>query len=66
MHELIANLDPDVFWRVHRSYIVNLRRIKEVIPWFNRTLQLKMADKRETEIPVSRSQTRRLKEHFKL
>jgi two-component system LytT family response regulator/two-component system response regulator LytT len=43
-----------------------LRRIKEVIPWFNRTLQLKMADERETEIPVSRSQTRRLKEHFKL
>ncbi len=66
LDELNANLDPDVFWRVHRSYIVNLRRIKEVIPWFNRTLQLKMADERETEIPVSRSQTRRLKEHFKL
>ena len=66
LDELIASLDPDVFWRVHRSYIVNLRRIKEVIPWFNRTLQLKMADERETEIPVSRSQTRRLKEHFKL
>ncbi len=66
LDELIANLDPDVFWRVHRSYVANLRRIKEVIPWFNRTLQLKMADERETEIPVSRSQTRRLKEHFKL
>lgn len=66
LDELVANLDPDVFWRVHRSYLVNLRRIKEVIPWFNRTLQLKMADERETEIPVSRSQTRRLKEHFKL
>ena len=66
LDELIASLDPGVFWRVHRSYVVNLRRIKEVIPWFNRTLQLKMADDRETEIPVSRSQTRRLKEHFKL
>jgi two-component system LytT family response regulator/two-component system response regulator LytT len=66
LDELVANLDPAVFWRVHRSYVVNLRRIKEVIPWFNRTLQLKMADERETEIPVSRSQTRRLKEHFKL
>jgi len=66
LDELIANLDPAVFWRVHRSYIVNLRRIKEVVPWFNRTLQLKMSDERETEIPVSRSQTRRLKEHFKL
>src|SRR3972149_4836987 len=66
LDELIANLDPAVFWRVHRSYLVNLRRIKEVIPWFNRTLQLKMADDGETEIPVSRSQTRRLKEHFRL
>jgi len=66
LDELIANLDPAVFWRVHRSYVVNLRRIKEVIPWFNRTLQLKMADDGETEIPVSRSQTRRLKEHFRL
>lgn len=66
LEELSANLDPSVFWRVHRSYIVNLQRIKEVIPWFNRTVQLKMADRAETEIPVSRSQTRRLKDHLNL
>lgn len=66
LEELSASLDPAVFWRVHRSYIVNLQRIKEVIPWFNRTVQLKMADRAETEIPVSRSQTRRLKNHLNL
>lgn len=66
LEELSARLDPAVFWRVHRSYIVNLQRIKEVIPWFNRTIQLKMADRAETEIPVSRSQTRRLKNHLNL
>ncbi|MFQ5790911.1 MAG: LytR/AlgR family response regulator transcription factor [Acidobacteriota bacterium] len=66
LEELATSLDPALFWRVHRSYIVNMQRIKEVIPWFNRTIQLKMADKSETEIPVSRSQTRRLKEHLKL
>lgn len=66
LEELSASLDPSVFWRVHRSYIVNLQRIKEVIPWFNRTVQLKMSDHAETEIPVSRSQTRRLKEHLNL
>jgi two-component system LytT family response regulator/two-component system response regulator LytT len=66
LEELAAILDPATFWRVHRAYIVNLERIQEVIPWFNRTIQLKMADKSGTEIPVSRSQTRRLKEHFKL
>ena len=66
LDELSASLDADVFWRVHRSYIVNLQRIKEVVPWFNRTIQLKMADRNETEIPVSRSHTRRLKEHLNL
>ena len=66
LEELSATLDPAVFWRVHRSYIVNLQRIKEVIPWFNRTIQLKMADRAETEIPVSRSHTRRLKNHLNL
>ncbi len=66
LDELAASLDDDVFWRVHRSYIVNLQRVKEVVPWFNRTIQLKMADRNETEIPVSRSNTRRLKEHLNL
>ena len=66
LEELSAVLDPATFWRVHRAYIVNLERIQEVIPWFNRTIQLKMADRAGTEIPVSRSQTRRLKEHLNL
>ncbi len=66
LDELSAVLDPATFWRVHRGYIVNLERIQEVIPWFNRTIQLKMADRAGTEIPVSRSQTRRLKEHLNL
>ncbi len=66
LDELMASLDPAVFWRVHRSYIINMQRIKEVIPWFNRTVQLKMSDNDETQIPVSRSHTRRLKEHLKL
>ena len=66
LEEVMEGLDPERFWRVHRSYVVNIERIKEVVPWFNRTLQLKMADKKESEIPVSRSQTRRLKEYLKL
>jgi two-component system LytT family response regulator/two-component system response regulator LytT len=66
LDELMTSLDPALFWRVHRSYIVNLQRIQEVIPWFNRTVQLKMSDKKGTEIPVSRAHTRRLKEYLKL
>lgn len=66
LEELQANLDPQIFWRVHRSFLVNINQIKEVVPWFNRTLQLKMADRDETEIPVSRSNSRKLKEYLKL
>ena len=66
LEELLDSLDPNLFWRAHRSYLVNINRIKEVVPWFNRTLQLKMADKRETEIPVSRVQTKRLRTLFRL
>jgi two-component system LytT family response regulator/two-component system response regulator LytT len=66
IEDLQANLDRDLFWRVHRSYLVNINRIKEVVPWFKSSYQLRMDDKRHTEIPVSRVQTRRLRELFKL
>ena len=35
MNALEAQLDPDVFFRIHRSHIVNIERIKELQPWFN-------------------------------
>jgi two-component system response regulator LytT len=66
LEELLDLLDPAVFWRAHRSYVVNINHIKEVVPWFKSSYQLRMADKKQTEIPVSRAQTRRLRELFKL
>jgi len=66
IEELQSNLDPDLFWRVHRSYLVNINRIKEVIPWFKSSYQLRMDDKKQTEIPVSRVQTKRLRALLKL
>lgn len=66
IEELQSNLDPEMFWRVHRSYLVNVNRIKEVIPWFKSSFQLKMDDKKQTEIPVSRVQTKRLRALLKL
>jgi two-component system LytT family response regulator/two-component system response regulator LytT len=66
VEDLQANLDRDMFWRVHRSYLVNINRIKEVVPWFKSSYQLRMDDRKHTEIPVSRVQTRRLRELFKL
>ena len=66
IEDLQANLDRDTFWRVHRSYLVNINRIKEVVPWFKSSYQLRMDDRKHTEIPVSRVQTKRLRELFKL
>ncbi len=66
IEELQSNLDPEMFWRVHRSFLVNINRIKEVIPWFKSSFQLRMDDKRRTEIPVSRVQTKRLRSLLKL
>ena len=66
LEDLQANLDSEHFWRAHRSFLVNINRIREVVPWFKSSYQIRMDDKKSTEIPVSRVQTRRLRELFKL
>ena len=66
IEELLDQLDPAVFWRAHRSFVVNINQIREVVPWFKSTYQLRMNDKKQTEIPVSRAQTKRLRELFNL
>ena len=66
LEELLDSLDPNLFWRAHRSYLVNIQRIKEVVPWFKSSYQIRMDDKKQAEIPVSRAQTKRLRELFNL
>jgi two-component system LytT family response regulator/two-component system response regulator LytT len=66
LDDLQARLDPEMFWRVHRSHLVNINKIKEIVPWFSRNYILRMKDPKATEIPVSRSQTKRLREYLKL
>jgi two-component system LytT family response regulator/two-component system response regulator LytT len=66
LDELQARLDPATFWRVHRSHLVNINKIKEIVPWFSRNYILRMKDAKGTEIPVSRTHTRRLREYLKL
>jgi two-component system response regulator LytT len=66
LDELQARLDPGMFWRVHRSHLVNINKIREIVPWFSRNYILKMKDAKGTEIPVSRSQTKRLREYLRL
>ena len=65
LEELAAAL-PETFWRVHRSYLVNINKIREVVPWFKSSFMLKLDDKKQTQVPVSRTQTKRLRELLKL
>jgi len=66
LEELVDQLDPETFWRAHRSFLVNIQHIREVVPWFKSSYQLRMDDPKKTEVPVSRNQTKRLRELFNL
>ncbi|MGH9393689.1 MAG: LytR/AlgR family response regulator transcription factor [Terriglobales bacterium] len=66
IEELQAAVGGGSFWRAHRSYLVNLDHVREVVPWFHSSYQLRMNDKKQSEIPVSRNQSRELRELFRL
>ena len=66
LDELQSTLGETHFWRPHRSYLININRIEEVLPWFKSSYQLRMSDADHTAVPVSRAQTKRLRELFRL
>jgi two-component system response regulator LytT len=66
LEELLDQLDPETFWRAHRSFVVNIQHIREVVPWFKSSYLLRMDDRKNTEIPVARAQIKRLRELFNL
>lgn len=53
--EIQQKLDRERFIKVHRSYIVNLEAISEIVPWFKGTFNLIFKDKGAEQVPVSRS-----------
>ncbi|MFQ6082805.1 MAG: LytR/AlgR family response regulator transcription factor [Candidatus Aminicenantia bacterium] len=57
--QLEQRLNPEIFFRCHRSAIVNLSRIKEIIPWFSGSHRIILTD--GTELPLSRSRVKQLK-----
>ncbi|KYH33521.1 LytR/AlgR family response regulator transcription factor [Neomoorella mulderi] len=54
LQELEDKLDRG-FLRVHRSFIVNLDLVREVVPYFHGTYHLLLKDQEKTEIPVGRT-----------
>ena len=65
LEELEVDLDAEVFVRTHRSYIANIQRVQEIIPWFAGTYRLKMDDPQGSEIPLSRGQAKQVRRILK-
>jgi two-component system LytT family response regulator/two-component system response regulator LytT len=65
LQDLQSRLDEHLFFRTHRAYLVNIEKIREIIPWFNGTYNLILEGLTE-EIPVSRQQVPKLKKLFGL
>lgn len=66
LHDLEEKLSPYGFIRTHRSSLVNINHILEVIPWFNGSVKLTLDDRERTEVLVSRYNVKDLKEYFDL
>ena len=62
LRDLELRLNPNLFFRSHRCYLVNIQRMRELIPYFNGTYTVVVDDHERSEIPVSRTQSRKLKE----
>lgn len=61
LKELEEKLDPEVFFRAHKSRLVNLEHIKAIVPWFGGRFKLVMRDAAASEVELSRAQARELR-----
>ena len=59
--EFCAKLPSSQFFRCHRSFCVNLNKIREIEPWFNNTYILRLRDL-EFQVPVSRSKVKEFRQ----
>jgi DNA-binding LytR/AlgR family response regulator len=66
LQDLQDRLPADTFLRTHRSFIANMHQVKEIMPYFNGTYLLKMKDKSASEVVVSRSNVKKVKELFNI
>lgn len=63
--EFYSRLPEEYFFRCHRSYCVNLAKIREIVPWFNNTYILRLSDL-DFEVPVSRSKIKEFRQLMRL
>lgn len=65
MSEFCSRLPESQFFRCHRSYCVNLNKIREIEPWFNNTYLLRLRDL-DFQVPVSRSKVKAFRQLMRL
>lgn len=63
--EFFSRLPEGHFFRCHRSYCVNLNKIREIEPWFNNTYILRLRDL-DFQVPVSRSRVKEFRQLMRL
>ncbi len=61
LKQLEERVDPEVFFRAHKSRLVNLQKVKAIVPWFGGRFKLVMRDRAESEVELSRIQARSLR-----
>ncbi len=54
-------LRPHGFFRCHRAYLVNLRRVQRIVPWSRDAQSLQLDDPKETLLPLAKSRIRELR-----
>jgi len=61
LKELEERLDPEMFFRAHKSRLVNLTHVRAIVPWFGGRFKLVMRDQKGSEVELSRAQARELR-----
>jgi two-component system, LytTR family, response regulator len=65
LKELEDRLDPETFFRAHKSRLVNLKRVKAIVPWFGGRFKLVMRNADSSEVELSRAQARVLRRQMR-
>ena len=61
LRQLEERLDPEVFFRAHKSRLVNLEQVGEIARWFGGRFRLVMKDEQASQVELSRVQARELR-----
>ena len=65
LKELEERFDPEVFFRAHKSRLVNLNHVRAIVPWFGGRFKLVMRNAASSEVELSRAQARLLRRRMR-